>query len=49
MEKVYKSMKSAGAAGVAIGIVTLVVGISVGIISIIAGAKLLRDKSYITF
>lgn len=49
MERIYKSMKNAGAANIAIGIVTLVVGVAAGIISIIAGAKLLKDKSDITF
>ncbi len=49
MEKVYKSMKLAGGANIALGIITLVTGITVGILTIVSGAKLLRDKSEITF
>lgn len=49
MERVYKSMKHVGAGNIAIGIVILVMGISTGIVAIITGAKLLRDKSDITF
>lgn len=49
MEKIYKSMKHAGAGNIVIGVLLLVVGVSVGIISIITGAKLLKAKSDITF
>lgn len=49
MEKVYKSMKHVGAGNIAVGVVVLIIGISAGIISIITGAKLLKDKSDITF
>jgi hypothetical protein len=49
MERVYKSMKRIGAGNIVVGIVVLVVGVSAGIISIITGAKLLKNKSDITF
>ena len=49
MERIYKSMKNVGAGNIVLGIVMIVVGVSVGIITIISGAKLLRDKSDITF
>ena len=42
-------MKLAGGANIALGIITLVTGITVGILTIVSGAKLLRDKSEITF
>ena len=48
-EKVYKTMTFAGAANIAIGIVTLVVGVAVGVIAIISGARLLKDKKGLTF
>ncbi|MGN1167477.1 MAG: hypothetical protein ACI4S2_13735 [Lachnospiraceae bacterium] len=48
-EKAYKTMHITGAASVAIGIVTLVVGTAVGIIAIVSGAKLLKDKKGLTF
>lgn len=49
MEKVYKTMKSVGAGCIVLGIITLVVGLSVGIISIVSGARLLKNKSEVTF
>ncbi len=49
MERIYKSMKNVGAGNIVLGIIMIVVGVTVGIISIISGAKLLRDKSDITF
>lgn len=42
-------MRMAGAANIAIGIVTLVIGTAVGIIAIVSGAKLLKDKKGLTF
>ena len=39
MERIYKSMKSVGAGNIALGIIMIIIG----------GAKLLRDKSDITF
>ena len=44
-EKIYKTMSSAGAAGLVLGILTLVTGIVTGILMIINGARLLKEKS----
>lgn len=49
MERVYKSMKNVGSANIAIGIIMIVAGVSAGIVAIVGGAKLLKDKSDITF
>lgn len=49
MEKVYKSMKRAGGANIALGTIMIVLGITIGILTIISGGKLLKDKSEITF
>ena len=48
-EKVYKIMKGAGAANIALGVVSLIVGIVSGILMIVAGAKLIAGKSKILF
>lgn len=48
-EQAYKTMGITGAAGIAIGIVTLVVGVAVGAIAVISGAKLLKDRKGLTF
>ncbi|MBQ5445713.1 MAG: hypothetical protein IIT48_03480 [Lachnospiraceae bacterium] len=49
MEKVYKSMKHVGTGNIALGVIMIVTGVCVGILTIINGAKLLKDKSDITF
>ena len=49
MEKIYKTMRNAGAASVAVGIVVAVTGLAAGIIAIVSGAVLLKRKSEITF
>ena len=49
MERIYKSMKSVGAGNIALGIIMIITGVTAGIMTIIDGAKLLRDKSDITF
>ncbi len=49
MERIYKTMRNAGAANVAVGIVILTVGLAAGIMTIISGAILLKRKSEITF
>ncbi len=49
MEKVYKTMKSVGAGNIAIGIIMIVAGLSAGIVAIIGGARLIKEKSDITF
>lgn len=49
MEKVYKTMQTAGAMNISVGIIVLVTGLVVGILSIVSGGILLRRKSDITF
>lgn len=44
-QKVYKTISGAGAAGVTLGIITVVTGIVTGVLMIVAGAKLLKRKS----
>lgn len=48
-EKIYKSMKTAGAWSLVLGIVLIVVGVTVGVLQIIQGGKLLNDKKEIMF
>lgn len=48
-EKIYKTMRGAGAWNIVLGVVLLVVGITSGILMIVSGAKLLSDKSKILF
>ncbi len=48
-EKVYKTMKSVGAFNIVAGILVIVGGIAAGIAIIVSGAKLLNDKSDLTF
>lgn len=48
-QKVYKVMKGAGAANIAVGVIQLVVGLVTGILLIVAGAKLIAGKSKILF
>nr|WP_314459356.1 hypothetical protein [uncultured Clostridium sp.] len=49
MEKVYKTMRNAGALNIIVGIIVTAIGLAAGIISIINGAILLKRKSEITF
>ena len=49
MEKVYNTMRNAGAASIAVGIVITAIGVAAGIITIINGALLLKRKSEIIF
>lgn len=49
MEKVYKTMRNAGACNIAMGIIICVTGLTVGIMTIISGAVLLKRKSEIIF
>ncbi len=49
MERIYKTMRNAGAGVIAMGIVVATVGVAVGVISIITGAILLKRKSEIEF
>ncbi len=48
-EKVYKTMKSVGAFNIVMGIILIVSGAATGILVIAKGARLLRDKSELTF
>ena len=48
-QKVYKTMRGAGAANITIGVLTLVFGVVSGILMIITGAKLIAGKSRILF
>ena len=48
-EKLYKKLGRAGAFGIAIGIIEIVVGIILGTLTIIQGAKLLKAKVDIMF
>lgn len=48
-EKIYKTMRGAGALNVAVGVIVLVVGAASGILLIIGGARLLAGKSKILF
>lgn len=48
-EKIYKTMRSTGAANLAIGICVLVGGIVSGILLIVNGARLLKHKGKIMF
>ena len=49
MERIYKTMRTTGAASIAVGIVIASVGLTTGIIAIVSGALLLKRKSEITF
>lgn len=48
-QKIYKTMKAAGAANIAIGVLTIVVGLASGILLIVAGGRLIVEKSRILF
>lgn len=43
-EKTYKSIQSAGAWSLALGIVVLVSGVSAGVLLIVNGARLLKKR-----
>ena len=47
MERIYKTMRNAGAASVAVGIVILTVGMAAGIVAIVNGAVLLLKTNEI--
>ncbi len=46
-EKVYRTMSITGAADLAAGIITIVVGVTVGVIAIINGSRLLSERKNI--
>lgn len=43
-EKIYNTMRTAGTAGIVVGIITIATGVATGVLMIIHGAKLLKDK-----
>ncbi|MBA4697899.1 hypothetical protein [Faecalicatena contorta] len=49
MERAYKTMQTAGAGSIALGIIMIVTGITAGIITVVNGARLLKHKNEITF
>ena len=49
MEKTYKLMKFCGGAGIAVGVIMIVVGVTTGVMSIVNGARLLVGKKNIEF
>ena len=49
MEKVYRSMKVAGASNLTIGIILMVVGLTTGIYLVVNGSRLLHRKNDIIF
>lgn len=48
-EKTYKIMNTIGGGNIALGIIVLVTGLATGILMIVNGARLLKQKSGITF
>jgi hypothetical protein len=48
-EKAFKTMGITGAAGIAIGIVMIVVGVTTGVIAIVCGGRLLKNKEGLMF
>ena len=48
-EKAYKSMKFVGIVNIVLGVVVIVVSVVSGAFIIAGGAKLIKDKSGITF
>ena len=46
-EKIYKTMGSAGASTLAVGICVLAGGITAGILLIVNGARLLKNSKYV--
>lgn len=49
MEKVYRSMKTAGIMNLVIGISLIIGGLASGICLIVSGSKLLNRKNTMTF
>lgn len=48
-EKIYKTMRGAGALNITLGILSAAAGMTAGVLLIISGAKLLSGKSKIMF
>lgn len=49
MERAYKTMTTAGASNIVLGIIMVVAGITTGVITIVNGARLLKHRGEITF
>ncbi len=49
MEKIYKTMHSAGVTNIIIGSVIITAGLATGILAIVSGSLLLKRKADITF
>ena len=49
MEKIYKTMHSAGVINIIIGSVIITAGLATGILAIVSGSLLLKRKADITF
>ncbi len=49
MERIYHTMKNAGAVNIAIGIILIITGITMGVLSIVYGSILLKRKSDLEF
>lgn len=49
MERAFKTMTSAGASNIVLGIIMVTVGITTGVITIVNGARLLKHRGEITF
>lgn len=49
MEKAFKTMTTAGASNIALGIIMVVTGIAAGVVTIVNGARLLKHRGEITF
>ena len=48
-EKIYKTMTTVGAGNIVLGVIMIVTGITAGVITIVGGARLLKNKSGLTF
>ncbi len=48
-EKIFRSLKGIGAAGLVTGIICIVAGLSLGVISIVSGAHALGLRKHIIF
>lgn len=48
-EKIYKAMTTVGAGNIVLGVIMIVTGIAAGVITIVGGARLLKNKSGLTF
>ena len=49
MERAYRTMQSAGAGSIVLGIIMIVAGTAAGIITVVNGVRLLKHKNGITF